>query len=458
MRDDRWYRAYWDIRSWLARAEGLGHTGCSLKRPLFDGPVAFERALKEFSEVSDRFDPPFTYQSEFVTDGHRLSAEAYDAICAEEPKVNVYQAAICIMSDSGWDGNHMHERLLFRGESSDHWSVREFVPSIYRGVDDWNQLSQRRRILDVAAHWFRKRFTDRTDSDLEVLAILQHHGQMTWLLDLTTSPYVALFFASRGDNGRGVVYSYSLEEFDSLHELAPELIGQLRQIKPRFVPRIDRQYGVFVDGGHGWTTRHLVRHQLTFSQSPHFRFEDAGLGVTKHCLLSTTGDWGWFDSDLPVNLSSVDELPHDGDCSNSDVLTSDIAAELRKDAESAPRLVLPDPELPVWPPKVEQLASSAERYLARWPEIKEARRHAAAQAIAQYHHFLCDDPDCSFYIRSFHAYFNAIDALKDALIDDTNVNAGSLVRCYTNRADFHENLEVLLRAKRKLLSESHSET
>lgn len=453
IRADEWFRAYWDIRSWLARAEGFGYVGAGLSQALFDGPAAFDRTLKGLSDTAIMFDPPFSYPSDFTAEGRRLSALAHDAICADEPKSNVYQAAICVMSDWGWNGNHMHDRLLFRGERNAEWSVRRFDSSIHRGAPDPSEFARRRRKLDIAAYWFRKKFPNRNDSDLEVLAILQHYIQSTWLLDLTTSPYVALFFASRGDGGRGVVYAYSLDEFDYFHRVDPELVGPVLQVKPRFVPRIDRQYGAFVDGGLGWTTRAVVLHELSFRQSPDFRFEDAGLGVTERRLLANEGDWRWFD-DLPSQFASVEHVPETGE--NDDALSRlfiDTARDLRQDAENAPKLVLRECEQSTWPPPVDRLINFAERYLARRSEINEKRRSIAARAIAQFHHLLCDDPDCGYFIRSFNAFVAAIDSLTHKLASDSPVCVRLLFYdCYRNRVGFDDSLAVFSRGLDRLVS------
>lgn len=93
---------------------------------------------------------------------------------------------------------------LFRGQADSSW---ELLPKAGRR----EFFLPNNRDLGRFWSWSRQAVAYSTlpKSDLEQLAIAQHHGLATRLLDWTTNPLVACFFAcSEETNKDGVVYMY----------------------------------------------------------------------------------------------------------------------------------------------------------------------------------------------------------------------------------------------------------
>ena len=91
-------------------------------------------------------------------------------------------------------------RWVFRGHQSADWTLK---PSLERAVCDRFSLPTR-DMPDIESYLLSRfqrnlhRFQDRVPPDtdtLEWLALMQHHGAPTRLLDWTYSCYIALFFA-----------------------------------------------------------------------------------------------------------------------------------------------------------------------------------------------------------------------------------------------------------------------
>ena len=84
------------------------------------------------------------------------------------------------------------------------------------------------------------------DDDLRVLAMMQHHGAATRLLDFTKSPFVAAFFALEASAGTSVVHALNTP---SLWGRAPAFDRSLRRdvIDPRRPGHYERY---FIDNRH----------------------------------------------------------------------------------------------------------------------------------------------------------------------------------------------------------------
>lgn len=105
----------------------------------------------------------------------------------------------------------------FRGEQSSGWdsfsslSRRLMLHCPDQGV--WSEREKRAiRIFRRKAHNYLEDF-HVLDDDLRCLALMQHYGAPTRLLDFTKSPYVATFFALERATGEAAVFALDTPRF-----------------------------------------------------------------------------------------------------------------------------------------------------------------------------------------------------------------------------------------------------
>jgi len=150
-----------------------------------------------------------------------------------------------------------HETYLFRGQRED----KPLVPKIGRGRPNWKIPHWERRMFED----FKRRSTpylegDPPSTDWHWLAIAQHHGMGTRLLDWSDNPLAALWFAvekaplpnRNGELGHGVVWVFRVFEHEVVTDIEAEdpFDGQRTQVfQPPHIARTIVAQG-------GWFTVH----------------------------------------------------------------------------------------------------------------------------------------------------------------------------------------------------------
>lgn len=112
------------------------------------------------------------------------------------------------------NGMHKNEILLFRGHSN---VAFELIPSLSRNREtacDISIFNEERNLIEMAKFKLPEIF--RNDlQPIELLALLQHHGIPTRLLDVTENALVALYFACCSDSDKdGEVFAFKHNELD----------------------------------------------------------------------------------------------------------------------------------------------------------------------------------------------------------------------------------------------------
>ncbi|CAA0102232.1 Uncharacterised protein [BD1-7 clade bacterium] len=146
------------------------------------------------------------------------------------------------------DISHSSSNFLFRGQD-----VRgNLLPSIARKNPRKNTTEVEKEILESIKLIGASHLNGTDDKDLDLLVLAQHFKLKTRLLDWSTNPLVALWFACAGES-KGDVYVYSLDSSELLnkgvYDKNPFSLKKTCVLQPRLNnERITAQ--------HGWFTIH----------------------------------------------------------------------------------------------------------------------------------------------------------------------------------------------------------
>ena len=141
-----------------------------------------------------------------------------------------------------------HSNTIYRGHANIGWEVKPSIGRHHKG--DWSEVLmwEKESLQD-----FKKRslpyLKAQPSSDIEWLCLMQHHGCSTRLIDFTTNPLIALFFASDptiDSDGALVVARYSRRHEEVSNENLFQGSNNFAYYPPHITERIIGQSGCFV--------------------------------------------------------------------------------------------------------------------------------------------------------------------------------------------------------------------
>ncbi|OHB51482.1 MAG: hypothetical protein A2099_04835 [Planctomycetes bacterium GWF2_39_10] len=250
------------------------------------GPGRPELKIQEFQKYE--LQPPDPH---LVESALRLREIINEAFKARQPFEDVYQAALHIRYMGDYAYWNPHGIKCYRGQRFT-WPV---LPTLFRCHPSEEELNDRMNRIASFSEALDNKYPGQFD-EYQRIAIAQHYGVKTWLVDLTLDPWVALFFASLdGATGDiGTVTAFSRKGWESLSVGGQNRLGAIKLIKVSGVPRIEAQKALFLDGSHPDLVEQYVGMEIQFCQQSGLIFEDTSRGITKENLLPEDDSFAAF--------------------------------------------------------------------------------------------------------------------------------------------------------------------
>jgi len=185
----------------------------------------------------------------------------------------------------------LYRDWLFRAHSELNYNLES---SLYRLFDDTQAILPRNRkfakdsheeelirVFKSHAHLYLNNLPEKT-SKLEWLALMQHYGAPTRLLDMTFSPYVAAFFALETGQNECCIYAIKHKHFTNIDadhfkniDYKKSIFEDQRAEKSFIIPyepemkneRIVAQQGAFLVSSTNYETYDKIISNYNFSQS-----------------------------------------------------------------------------------------------------------------------------------------------------------------------------------------------
>lgn len=141
------------------------------------------------------------------------------------------------------------QKTVYRGVSDSRYQLIPSIgriPSLKAGDED-QRLQREQLLIQDFRKFARPYFESGMPDDWELLAIAQHHGLPTRLLDWSRNPLVAAYFAVESlTDSDGGIFTFNISSFTSTAGLDPFDIDTTMTVElPHVTRRITAQSGVF---------------------------------------------------------------------------------------------------------------------------------------------------------------------------------------------------------------------
>jgi len=141
----------------------------------------------------------------------------------------IVEKHVASMEDLAHELNALPNRYIFRGQADSSWGLQSSLERLLGSL--WS-VDQARNFEDYALKSFKSKYRiycgqeHKPESKLSWLSAMQHYGAPTRLIDFTTSPYIALYFALEAYNPRaGNSFSLFYLDYSALMDQSLAYIG-----------------------------------------------------------------------------------------------------------------------------------------------------------------------------------------------------------------------------------------